>query len=67
MTIFKDARNQKGIKQIQAARDLNLPRETLNRIEHGVRTPALKQLVRLRHYYGLTDKMIGDYLDSLAQ
>ena len=59
---LKAVRTQKGVKQIDAAKALNISHGLLSHYENGVRQPSLEFLCTASRYYGVT----ADYLLGLS-
>ena len=63
---IKQLRKDKGFNQIQFAKELDVPRQTVGSWENGFRIPALETLCELAVYFNVTlDYLTGfDYLSG---
>lgn len=61
MLNLKKIREEKGVSQATAARELNISRQTYNNYELGKREADYEMLLRLAEYFGTTvDNLISD-------
>lgn len=64
VNIFEQLRKSLGCTQAHVAKHTGLNREVIHYIEHQKRNPTLKQLARLRRFYRMTNKQLGDFIDG---
>lgn len=61
--ILKNLRQERGIGQVELARELNLSKGTISLWENGLREPKLSNLVVIAKYFSVSI----DYLAGLAE
>lgn len=63
MTNLEKIRKEKGLSQIEVARHLGVPQNTISRWERGIHYPKKDRLIQLADFYGVTiDALINNNL-----
>ncbi len=58
--ILKSLRMEKGIGQIQLAKELNVSKGIISLWENGLREPTMSSLIQIANYFGVTvDYLVG--------